>query len=539
MTRIPFLIAPAALALLAACVPRTAPAPAPPAAAERVGGGLPAVPARTGALALDVVYPGEGQALAASDSNFIFGSVGTGDAALRINGLPVRVAANGAFLGFVPVPRNGVYELVATRGAESRTLRRTVRVPAARPERTLVSPFEQQDVSRVPAPAATAAAAAAPDTALRAGVVRTRRPDGAIGTGAPGAGNPYEWFFPDGTRVAVAETRGGARRVRLTADRSVWVDTAEVQLLPAGTALPRGSVGAVRLTPARDWVELRLATSDRLPFRVEETEDGFTVTVFGATGKTNWLYYGAQDPLVEHAEWEQPADDVYRVHVRLSQRPWGFLQRWDERGNLVVRLRRPPAIDAAQPLRGLYLGVDAGHPPGGAIGPTRLTEAAANLAIARRLAALLRERGARVLETRPDTAAVGLGDRPAEAADSSVHLLVSVHNNAFPDGVNPFENNGTSVFYNQQHSRELAVHLHRELVRELGLRDLGVARADLALVRPTWMPSALTETMFLMLPEQEAALRDPAVQERIARAHLRGIEAFLRERAAGQGDRTR
>ncbi|HEX8273940.1 MAG TPA: N-acetylmuramoyl-L-alanine amidase [Longimicrobiaceae bacterium] len=532
MTRTPPYALAAAL-LLGACVPRTAPAPAP--AAEPVGGGLPPVPARTGALALDVVYPGEGASLTAADSNFIFGSVGTGDAALRIDGVPVQVAPNGAFLGFVPVPRGGVYELVATRSGETRTLRRTVRVPAQRAERTPVSPFEPQDVSRVPGPAA--AAAPAPDTALRAGVIRTRRPDGAIGTGAPGPGNPYEWFFPAGTRVALAETRGGARRVRLTADRSVWVDTAEVQLLPAGAPLPRGSVGAVRFTPARDWVELRIATSDRLPFRVEETEDGFTVSVFGATGRTNWLYYGPRDPLVEFAEWEQAADDVYRLHVRLSQRPWGFLQRWDERGNLVVRLRRPPSIDPAQPLRGLYLGVDAGHPPGGAIGPTRLTEAEANLAIARRLVALLRERGARVLETRPDTAAVGLGDRPVEATDSSVHLLVSVHNNAFPDGVNPFENNGTSVFYNQQHSLELAGHLQRELVRELGLRDLGVARADLALVRPTWMPSALTESMFLMLPEQEAALRDPAVQERIARAHLRGIEAFLRERAAGQGDR--
>jgi N-acetylmuramoyl-L-alanine amidase len=512
----------AALVLAACAPPASGPAPAPSAP-----GGLPPVPPRTGALALDVVYPAEGQALTAADSNFIFGSVGTGDATLRINGAPVAVAPNGAFLGFVPVPASGVYELAATRGGETRTLRRTVRVPAARAERTPVSPFEASDVSRA------AQEAAAPDTALRAGTIRTRRPDGAIGTLAPGSGNPYHWFFPTGTRVAVAETRGSAHRVRLTRDLSVWVDTAEVQLAPPGAPLPRGAVGAVRLTPTRDWVELRLATSDRLPFRVDPTEDGFTVTVFGATGRTNWLYYGAEDPLVENAEWEQVSDEVYRVHVRLSQRPWGFLPRWDERGNLVVRLRRPPPIDPEQPLRGLYVGVDAGHPPGGAIGPTRLTEAEANLAISERLVALLRERGARVLETRPDTAAVGLGDRPAEATDSSVHLLVSVHNNAFPDGVNPFENNGTSVFYNQPHSRELAVHLQRELLREFGLRDLGVARADLALVRPTWMPSALTETMFLMVPEQEAALRDPEVHERIARAHLRGIEAFLRERAAG------
>jgi N-acetylmuramoyl-L-alanine amidase len=40
--------------------------------------------------------------------------------------------------------------------------------------------------------------------------------------------------------------------------------------------------------------------------------------------------------------------------------------------------------------------------------------------------------------------------------------------------------------------------------------------------------------MFLMLPEQEAALRDPAVQARIARAHLRGIEAFVKARAPAE-----
>jgi N-acetylmuramoyl-L-alanine amidase len=191
-------------------------------------------------------------------------------------------------------------------------------------------------------------------------------------------------------------------------------------------------------------------------------------------------------------------------------------------------------IDPAHPLRGLLIGVDAGHPPGGAIGPTRLTEAEANLAISKHLIPLLEQAGARVVELRPDTAAVALGARPLRATEAGVQLLVSVHNNAFPDGVNPFENNGTSVFYNQPQSLDLARFLQHELVREFGLRDLGIARADLALVRPTWMPSALTETMFLMLPEQEAALRDPAVQARIARAHLRGIEAFVKARAPAE-----
>ena len=133
--------------------------------------------------------------------------------------------------------------------------------------------------------------------------------------------------------------------------------------------------------------------------------------------------------------------------------------------------------------------------------------------------------------TRTTSAAVPLNVRPVMAADSNADILLSIHNNGLPNGVNPFGNTGTSDYYFHPRSAELAEALDRELVAELGTLDLGTGRADLALVRPTWMPAVLTETVYLMVPEQEAALRDPAVQERIAQAHVRGLEDFLRQRA--------
>jgi N-acetylmuramoyl-L-alanine amidase len=237
---------------------------------------------------------------------------------------------------------------------------------------------------------------------------------------------------------------------------------------------------------------------------------------------------------VRRATWEQGRDDLYYVRMELASPAWGWRTFYDRDGTLVVRVRRPPAIDARRPLAGIHVAVDAGHPPGGAIGPTRLTEAEANLGIARRLTAMLRDAGARVTETRPDTAGVALGARPLQAERVGAHLLVSVHNNAFPDGVNPFTNNGTTAFYNAPQSLELARHFQRRIVGAVGIRDLGIAHADLALVRTTWMPSSLTESLFLMLPEQEAALRDPRVLERLARAHFLAIESFLRDRAGGR-----
>ena len=90
------------------------------------------------------------------------------------------------------------------------------------------------------------------------------------------------------------------------------------------------------------------------------------------------------------------------------------------------------------------------------------------------------------------------------------------------------------MFYNHPRSVPLAMAVQRALVRRLGIRDLGVSRGDLALVRPTWMPSILTEGLFMMLPEQEAALRSEDGQAAYAQAVFDGIETFLRG-VAGQG----
>jgi N-acetylmuramoyl-L-alanine amidase len=100
--------------------------------------------------------------------------------------------------------------------------------------------------------------------------------------------------------------------------------------------------------------------------------------------------------------------------------------------------------------------------------------------------------------------------------------------------VNPFSSHGTSTFYYHPQSLPLARAVQRELVRELGLRDLGIGLANLAMVRPTWAPAVLTESAFMMIPEQERLLRSGEFRRREARAILRGIERFLEERTGSR-----
>jgi N-acetylmuramoyl-L-alanine amidase len=182
--------------------------------------------------------------------------------------------------------------------------------------------------------------------------------------------------------------------------------------------------------------------------------------------------------------------------------------------------------------------VDPGHPPLGATGPTGLRESDANLAVALRLQKMLESAGARVVMTRTTDTAVDLWERVARATTAGSELLVSIHNNALPDGVNPFTNGGTSVFYNQPRSLPMANEVQRALVRRLQLPDLGVSRGDLAMVRTPWMPAVLCEGMYVILPDQETLLRSARGQALYARGVFDGLDRFLRSRGAGTGPRS-
>jgi N-acetylmuramoyl-L-alanine amidase len=634
------------LAVVTACAPLAArrELPLPWATAAAV---LPPVPFQDGPLALTVVHPAEGGDVAVRDRTFVFGATGTGRAQLAINGAPVAVAPNGAFLAFLPVPADGVYRLEARLDEQGAELLRRVRVS---PERAPPAPgpaliveasvfprgawaampgepveigfrgtaggeaalvfadgariplAEQAPVVEVPwgrrvfgavppAPepsgpglaeyrgflAARPLVASEPDVPhptlvelplsaasgalveLRVGehVVRVplplnlalldpERPPAAIAferepyprsaggvDAAAGPASTYHYFWENGTRLTLTGEQAGEYRVRLTPDLHAWVSSDRVRLLPPGTPPARGRVGTVRLIPRPEAVEVRIEVDRRLPYRVDSRGRSLDITLYGGVADTRWLMSGGLDRHVIGARWSQPADGVWVLTLELAEPHWGHAVSWDPNGDLVVRVRRPPALDRRRPLRGLVVAVDPGHPPGGATGPTGLTEAEVNLAVARRLARMLGRAGARVILTRTDDGTRGLYERTqiAEAADA--HLFVSVHENAFPDGVDPFVASGTSTFYFHDHSAALARALQAELIHELRLRDLGVARASLAVVRRlTWMPAALTEAMFMMVPLHEAALRDPEVQERLALAHFRALERFLRERAS-------
>jgi N-acetylmuramoyl-L-alanine amidase len=364
----------------------------------------------------------------------------------------------------------------------------------------------------------------------RTGEIPVRADSDRFVYGRPTPGGTYKWFLLPGTMLETTARVGGYARVRLDSALEIWIADSELVPAAAGTPAPRRVTLNARVRAAPEWVDLvvPIQGGERPAYFVEEAPGTLRLTLYGTRANTDIIQYTDNDTLVRSVEWKQALDDRAELVVHLTQPPFGYLVLW-ESGSFVLRIRRPPAVEERHPLRGLTIVVDPGHPPGGATGPTGFYEADAVLPVGQRVRQLLEERGARVVMTRTTPDPVDLALRPIIARRANAHAFVSIHLNAYGDGTNPLvARNGTGTYYFRMLSEPLARPVQRGLVRHLGLPNLGVYYDNLAVVRQTWMPSVLTEGAFVIIPEQEAALRTAEFQERYARGIVDGLEDYFR-----------
>lgn len=190
-----------------------------------------------------------------------------------------------------------------------------------------------------------------------------------------------------------------------------------------------------------------------------------------------------------------------------------------------VRPREPflPVAD----LTGRILVVDAGHGgrDPGAVAVDGTHEKDVAFAISRALVAELVAAGATVHETRRSDAYVALEDRAELARSTGCDLLVSVH----ADAAERPGARGATVFVAPSAlvaSVRAAEAIAGKLARAGG-ETRGVKRAPFLVLVGHPRPSVLVECGFLTNDEERAALLDPEVQRRIARAIASGVGEVL------------
>jgi N-acetylmuramoyl-L-alanine amidase len=167
-----------------------------------------------------------------------------------------------------------------------------------------------------------------------------------------------------------------------------------------------------------------------------------------------------------------------------------------------------------------------------------MNEATLNLAVARHVAANLRELGVEVLLTRSDDSYISLDDRVAVASSGRADIFVSIHANAFQDG----SVEGIEVYHKSEPdasplvnaSRDLAARILEAMLSATGARSRGVKRDErgLRVLRKGEVPAVLIEMGYLTNADERSRLQDAAYQEQLAQGIVAGIREYLSQTPA-------
>ena len=217
--------------------------------------------------------------------------------------------------------------------------------------------------------------------------------------------------------------------------------------------------------------------------------------------------------------------------------------------------------------------VDPGHGGDreGALPPEGVPEKRITLEIARRVAALLKKQGGRVILTRTGDVSMALQDRSLVANGEQANVFISIHLNSMPtkakrartrgietfflsadatdasagavaarenadlmagvqggDGADPVKGilNDLEYTASLEDSSRLAYAIHDRLVKATHAEDRGVKQAPFYVLAGARMPSVLLELGFISHSEESRKLRSPAYQEALARAVADGVKAW-------------
>lgn len=321
---------------------------------------------------------------------------------------------------------------------------------------------------------------------------------------------------------------GNDYKIQLSKTRTAYIPGELVELAPKGTFVPESLTAkwTVYGDSVYDYVKVGLFV--RLPYQSfhQINPSKIVVDIFGATGNTNWITQLQTAKEIAAVDYEQVADDIFRISIQLKHpQHWGH-QVYYNGNNLVIKIKQQPA-DLS--LKNLTIAVDAGHggTNNGAVGAMGIYEKEITLALSLKLQKALEKQGAKVIMTRTEEKFFDNKERILFYRDSMPDLLLSIHLNASED---PFRVGGTSTYYRYIGFKNLSADIYNRLL-ELGLKEYGnTGSFNFMLNSPIEYPNALIETLFISNLDEETKILDEKFQQQMVDKIVLGVKDFLEGR---------
>jgi N-acetylmuramoyl-L-alanine amidase len=336
-------------------------------------------------------------------------------------------------------------------------------------------------------------------------------------------------YLVEGTRYEAVGMAGSYYRVNPSGNQAFLIHQDMVRVLEDGGVF-QPTLSTIELLESEEKISLVLSAAERFPFYIEDGKDRLAVKLYGlsidedlimpaVTGQVNKL-------ALEVNAAEGP--DSYRLLVETGFEMAAFARRWVGT-KLVIDIYKPPQVSAENVLKDKTIIIDPGHGglDSGAIGPGDIHEKDVVLAMSLYLRDLLVAEGAKVIMTRSEDEFVNLYDRPERIDQYNADLLISVHVNAHAHNTRATEIHGLMVLYNFAHNEALAEIMLSTMEAETDLPAFRTWRRNIAVLRHPQIPSVLVEAGYLMHPEDNWHILQPAGQKKLAGAMKEGIKNYF------------
>lgn len=441
----------------------------------------------TKVFAINIVYPKSPVAQINSSSSFFIGSADP-NKTLKINGTVVNVHPSGGFAWSVPLNIGKNYFKIES-GNEKKTYvierKQYVSKNSFAPQ---FMAYPQKKIVRV---------------SYKNAPLRSTPTDSGLNRLVH-----YQCNIP----LTVDGEKNGFYRVVLNSQSYAWISKKHAQIDNSDTVnFSPVEYYYCELIEDEDFYVYKFYFADTVPFVIEES-----------------------NPLViKFYNVHLKKDNTYVQSIPLKQPLMGYGGEF-EGNTFVMKIRKQPEIkEDKNTLKGIKIALDAGHggQEYGAIGCLAHKEKDINLSITKYLKDELKSRGATVIMTRENDSELELQDRVRIAEENEAMILISVHNNALPDSLDPNRHRGTSVYYYYNQAKPLADSILTTMTTDLKTRNDKVRRQSFALARSTRCVAVLIEVAYMINPADNAMLINDEFRKNCAKSIAKGIENYLKNPA--------
>lgn len=314
--------------------------------------------------------------------------------------------------------------------------------------------------------------------------------------------NIISYLFKD-TRVIIDGVKGDYYRVFLSKNKEAWISKKDVEKNSNQEVLPASFINTESKKYKNATIQT-IAFTANLPYTVEDGEKEILFRIYNP---------------------ELSESSVYTLNILKPKNYFYNVTLKD--GFYTFKVSEVP-----KSIEDCTIIVDAGHggTQKGAMGCLGDEEKNINLRIALELQKILREKGAKVVMTRECDGTISLKDRIQIAKDNDVDIFLSIHMNSIGNvAYEKSKYRGTSVYYFNRNSKELATILEKSIPQYAGTKRNGVRTASFAVIRPASYVGVLIETAYMINPLDSLLYTQENFAENVAKGILCGLEEFIQK----------